>query len=248
MAGNAPSSAHPLVVCWSEATAPTDVYPADINTAVAEGLRNALPGWEVAVAGIDDTDQGLPADLLGRCDVLVWWGHKRHGEVDDALAQRIVGRVRDEGMGFVSLHSAHFAKPNIALMEQMPTDPELFARVRPAGRVAAWGAYVGDSVELTVRTLAASHPISRGVPPQFTLVHHERYSDPYAVPAADTIVFDGDAVLKDGQIDRSQLGFCWTIGKGKMFYFQAGHETDPVFFDARVRRILGNAVTWAAPA
>ena len=32
-----------------------------------------------------------------------------------------------------------------------------------------------------------------------------------------------------------------------MFYFQAGHETDPVFADKNVRKIMANAVTWAAP-
>ena len=65
----------PCIVCWSEATAPEDVYPNDINTAVAEGLRKAMPEAEVVVAGLDQPDQGIPADLLDRCTVLVWWGH-----------------------------------------------------------------------------------------------------------------------------------------------------------------------------
>ncbi len=236
----------PCVVCWSEGTAPEDVFPSDINTAVAEGLVEALPNWEVVVAGIDQAAQGLPDELLGRCDVLVWWGHQRHGDVEDALVDKIVKRVTEDGMGFIALHSAHFAKPNIALMSQMATDPELLKQVRPEGRVAAWGAYVGDSVELTVIATDAGHPIARGVPERFTIAHHERYSDPYAVPPAEAIVFEGDAKLKDGEIDHSQQGFCWTIGKGRMFYFQAGHETDPVFYDPNVRTIVANAVTWAA--
>ena len=40
---------------------------------------------------------------------------------------------------------------------------------------------------------------------------------------------------------------CWQIGKGKVFYFQPGHETNPVFYEIPVRQILRNAVEWAAP-
>ena len=239
--------AKPCVVCWSEGTAPKNVYPKDINTAVAEGLRESLPGWEVVVAGIGQPDQGLPDALLNRCDVLVWWGHKRHSNVANALTDKIVKRVKEDGMGFVSLHSAHFAKPNIKLMSQMKTDPELLKKVRPRGRVAAWGTYRGDSIDLTITVKKPDHPIAKGLPAKFTFKHSERYSDPYAVPKPEAVVFVGDATLKDGKIDTSQQGFCWTIGNGRMFYFQPGHETNPVFLDKNVRKIMANAVTWAGP-
>jgi len=245
--GAAKAQAKPCVVCWSEGTAPKKIYPKDINTAVADGLRKALPAWDVVAADISQPDQGLPQALLNRCDVLIWWGHKRHGQVDNKLADRIVTRVKKDGMGFISLHSSHFAKPNIKLMSQAKTDPELLKKVRPGGRVAAWGAYRGDSVTLTITTKEPKHPIALGVPAKFTFEHGERYSDPYAVPKADAVVFVGDAKLKDGKIDKSEQGFCWTIGKGRMFYFQPGHETNPVFFDKNVRKIIANAVTWAAP-
>jgi arylsulfatase A len=39
----------------------------------------------------------------------------------------------------------------------------------------------------------------------------------------------------------------WEVVKGKVFYFQPGHETNPVFFDPNVRKIMCNAVQWAAP-
>jgi trehalose utilization protein len=119
------------------------------------------------------------------------------------------------------------------------------ARVRPEGKVAAWGNYVGDSVDLTVITTAPEHPIARGVPASFTFVHHERYSDPYAAPEPDAVVFEGDATLRDGGVDHSRQGLCWQIGRGRVFYFQAGHETNPVFFDPHVRTVVGNAVRWA---
>lgn len=70
------------VVVWSEGTAPKNVYPNDINTAIAEGLK-PLKGWDVVVASINDPDQGLPDDLLKSANVLIWWGHQRHGDVKD---------------------------------------------------------------------------------------------------------------------------------------------------------------------
>ncbi len=222
----------PVVVVWAEGTAPKKVYPTEINGAIADGLKRDLEGWEVVVADLSDADQGLPDALLNRCDVLIWWGHQKHGQVKNELVDKVVKRVKEDGMGFISLHSSHFAKPNIRLM----------------GTRCSWGAYLGDSVTLKIRVKDSSHPIAKGVSEEFTIEHHERYNDPYAVPKADSIVFDGVATLKDGKTDTSQVGFTWTVGKGKMFYFQAGHETDPVFADANVRKIMANAVKWAAPA
>jgi len=33
-----------------------------------------------------------------------------------------------------------------------------------------------------------------------------------------------------------------------MFYFQVGHETNPVFYDKNIRKNMANAVQWAAPS
>ncbi len=133
-------------------------------------------------------------------------------------------------MGFISLHSSHFAKPNIRIM----------------GTRCSWGAYLGDSVTLKISVKDAKHPIAEGIT-EFTIDHHERYSDPYAVPKPDSIIFEGLATMKDGKTEMSQVGFAWKVGKGNMFYFQAGHETDAVFADANVRKIMANAVKWCAP-
>ncbi|MDD4871260.1 MAG: ThuA domain-containing protein [Kiritimatiellae bacterium] len=234
------------VVVWSEGTAPKNVYPKDINSAIAEGLA-CLEEWEVVIANLSDPDQGLPDALLNRADVLIWWGHKKHGEVKDELAAKIEKRVKEDGMGFISLHSAHFAKANIKLMSVCETKKEILDQVHPKNRVAAWGAYKGDSTILTIKVKDESHPIAKGIPKEFSLPHSERYSDPYAVPEAKSIVFEGVHELKDGGKDPSKQGFCWDIGKGKMFYFQPGHETNPIFFDANIRKIIANAVLWAAP-
>ena len=233
------------VVVWSEGTAPQNVYPSDINGAVAEGLA-CLKGWEIVKANLDDPDQGLSDERLNGCDVLIWWGHKKHRQVKDELVEKIVRRVKADGMGFISLHSSHFAKANIALMSLTEAGKESLDKAKTKGRVASWGAYKGDSVTLTITVKTPSHPIAKGVT-GFTIDHGERYSDPYAVPLPQAVVFEGDAKLKDGTIDHSQVGLCWEIGKGKVFYLQAGHETNPVFFDTNIRKIIANAVQWAAP-
>lgn len=217
------------VVVWSEGTAPKNVYPQDINGAVAEGLA-ALKDWEVVKADISQPDQGLPDALLNRCNVLIWWGHKRHDEVSDALVAKIVKRVKEDGMGFISLHSSHFAKANKALM----------------GTACSWGAYKADSKTLDVTVKSPDHPIAKGVK-NFTIKHSERYSEPYAIPEPQSVVFEGVHNLKKRGEDPSRIGLCWEVGKGRFFYFQAGHETNPVYYDANVQLILRNAVEWAGP-
>jgi trehalose utilization protein len=220
------------VVVWSEGTAPKGVYPNDINGAIAEGLRASeqLKEWDVVVANLSDPDQGLPDALLAKADVLVWWGHKKHGEVKDELVNRIEKRVKEEGMGFIALHSAHFAKPNKRLM----------------GSPCTFKAYVGDNKETVIKVTDADHPLAKGVAKEFTIENAERYSDPYAVPPAAATPFGGTHIHKDGVKEESTQGYCWTVGKANYFYFQAGHETNPIYFQPEIRKIMANAVIWAA--
>jgi trehalose utilization protein len=49
-----------------------------------------------------------------------------------------------------------------------------------------------------------------------------------------------------GEVFRS--GCCYTRGLGKIFYFRPGHETYPTYFHPGVRRVIANAVRWAAPS
>ena len=217
------------VVVWAEGTAPADkVYPADVNTAIAEGLKELLPEWKVETAGIADPEQGCSAESLNACDVLIWWGHKRHGDVRDEYVDRIVRRVKEEGMGFISVHSSHFAKPNKRLM----------------GTPCSWKAYVIDGCKLKVVVTDPNHPLAKGVK-DFTLPQVERYSEPYAVPTPESVPFKGVYLYPNGKEEPVRVGLCWTIGKGRMFYFAPGHETYRDFYLDQVRRIFANAVVWA---
>ena len=42
-------------------------------------------------------------------------------------------------------------------------------------------------------------------------------------------------------------GCVWHRGYGKVFYFQPGHETFPVYYQKEIQTVITNAVRWAAP-
>jgi len=225
------------VVVWSEGTANVDpaskgVYPDDINTAIAEGLKPlAANGWEIVKASLNDPDQGLSDARLDRTDVLIWWGHKKHGEVKDELVSKIVSRVKAGHMGFIGTHSAHFSKPLKALL----------------GTPCSWAEYKADGTSAEIIVKEPNHPICKGVK-DFKLPKIERYGEPFAVPTPEAVPLDGLYTRPDGQTQPGRMGLCWTIGKGKVFYFTPGHETYNDYYRPEVRRIFVNAVEWAAPA
>ena len=101
------------VTVWNEhRQEPSDervrsVYPDGIHGAIAEGLRGA--GLDVRTATLDEPDHGLTDTVLAETDVLTWWGHVAHDEVDDAIVDRVQARVLD-GMGLIALHSGHYSK------------------------------------------------------------------------------------------------------------------------------------------
>jgi trehalose utilization protein len=41
-------------------------------------------------------------------------------------------------------------------------------------------------------------------------------------------------------------GCCYERGRGRIFYFQPGHETYPTYFQPMVRRVIANAARWTA--
>ena len=59
------------------------IYPKGLHAVVADAVKDE--DIEVRLAALDDPQQGLPDEVLNNTDVLIWWGHMAHGEVDDAL-------------------------------------------------------------------------------------------------------------------------------------------------------------------
>jgi len=113
------------VLMWDERQpAQKQAYPTGLGNQVAQHLRT-LPGLAVQTALLDDPQQGLAN--LDSTDVLLWWGHVRHAEIEPKTAERIVQRVRSGQMGLIALHSAHWSRPFVEAMTQIARDRALAA-------------------------------------------------------------------------------------------------------------------------
>ena len=200
------------------------IYPDGLHATI-KAFLDKNEDLEVRLAALDDPDQGLPDDVLENTDVLLWWGHMAHKEVDDELVKRIQNRVYLGKMGFIALHSGHHSKPFKAIVG---TNGNL-----------SWGR---DQKEIMWNLLPA-HPIAAGIPDHFLIEKEELYCEPFYIPQPDELVFGG--WYEDGFIFRA--GCCFFRGAGKVFYFQPGHESCPSFHNEYVQRIITNAVYWAKP-
>jgi trehalose utilization protein len=245
------SSEKVKVVVWDEdpAHAPKAVYPRSLRGAIADGLQSldTLGQLDVSVAGLDDPEQGLPDERLNGTDVLLWWGHARHGEVEDSLAERIKERCHKHGMGLIVLHSGHYSKP-------------FKETVGGPGHLKGGWREADDSEE--IRVCAPWHPIASGVL-DFTLESEEMYGAPFDVPPFQTLVLQSRFSVGN---ETFPSGICWTVGEGidpeftsgpgggkgqgegkaRLFYFRPGHETYRTYYDENVQKVIYNAVRWAA--
>ena len=141
------------------------VYPDGIHGAIAAGLEEA-GGFKVRTATLDEPEHGLTEDVLANTDVLVWWGHKAHGDVDDEIVDRVQARVLD-GMGLVVLHSGHLSK---IFMKLMGTTCNLKWRE-------------ADEKE-RIWVVEQGHPIAEGLGEYIELAQEEMYGEHFDIPAA----------------------------------------------------------------
>lgn len=240
------------VLVWDEKPvhAPKELYPTSLNGAIADAL-NALGKGRIqaTTANLEDPEQGITEEALANADVLLWWGHARHGEVTDATAARVKKAVHEQGLGFIPLHSAHYSKAFKAVLEA-------------TGHLkGGWREIEGfEPEEITV--CAPRHPIAQGVS-DFTLDAEEMYGSPFGAPPFQTLVFQ--SYFPHGG-EYFPCGFTVSVGKGidpeftsgggmganqgegvgRVFYFRPGHETTRTYHNPIVHQILVNAVMWAA--
>ena len=200
------------------------LYPDGIHAAIATALEEA--GFETRTATLDEPEHGLTDEVLEATDVLVWWGHIAHEEVEDAVVEKVRRRVLLGGMGLIVLHSGHFSKVFKSLMG---TTCDLKWR-ESDDRERLW-------------VVSPGHPISEGLGEYMELEHEETYGEHFDVPAPEELVFV--SWFSGGEVFRS--GLCYRRGRGKIFYFRPGHETLPTYHDPQVRHVIANAVRWAAP-
>ena len=172
-----------------------------------------------------ETVNEITEEVLSQTDVMVWWGHMHHEKVPFEVAWRVREAV-NKGMGIIFLHSAHLARPFKLLMGTPCT--------------LTWRE---DGDYERVWVVNPAHPIAQGLGRYFVLPHVESYGEPFAIPNPEEVVFIGS--YEGGEVFRS--GCTFHRGNGKIFYFQPGHETFPIYYDENVQKILRNAVEWARP-
>ena len=95
-------------------------------------------GFSVKSARLDDPDQGLGETALDAIDVLVFWCHRRVNDQDDARMESVVRRVLDGKLAFIALHSAHWAKPFVRLMQERSKADALAAIPEPERSSLKW--------------------------------------------------------------------------------------------------------------
>jgi trehalose utilization protein len=237
------------VLVWDENPHHSDkkLYPGNLRAAIAEGLTQLSQNGELIVStgNLDEPDQGVPQKKLEETDVILWWGHARHGEVLDATAERVRERAHKHGIGVIVLHSGHYSK--------------VFQKVVGGPGHLKGGWREADDSE-TIRVCAPWHPVAAGVE-DFVLQDEEMYGGPFDVPPFETLVFQS---LFSGGGETFPSGIAWTVGDGidpeftsgpgkgvgqghgkcRLFYFRPGHETYPTYLDPRVRKVIYNAVRW----
>jgi trehalose utilization protein len=204
------------------------IYPDGIHATIARALA-ADAEISASTATLDQPEHGLSQARLDETDVLLWWGHRAHGDVSDEIVRRVQQRVA-EGMGLIVLHSGHFSKIFKTLM-----GAPCSLRWREAGE------------KERVWAINPSHPIARGIGPCIELPNGEMYGEPFLVPEPLETVFI--SWFEGGEVFRS--GLTYQRGAGRIFYFSPGHETYPIYHDAAIQQVLRNAVRWAynpAPA
>ncbi len=219
------------VVIWNEfrheKTDPrvTALYPLGIHAFIKKFLEqdNEL---NITLAALDDPDQGISDELLESTDVILWWGHMAHGEVNDELMRKIQARVYQGKLGLIALHSGHHSK--------------VFKAVVGATGNLSWG----SNRKEVIWNLFPQHPIAAGIPDHFIIEEEELYCEPFYIPQPDELVFG--AWYEGGYIFRS--GCCFNRGMGKVFYFQPGHETCPSYYNPYVQQIIKSAIQWVKPA
>jgi len=172
----------------------------------------------------DEPDHGLTDEVLAETDVLTWWAHVTHGQVKDEVVDRVQQRVLN-GMGLILLHSSHFSK--------------IFKRLMGTG---CYLKHRGADEKERLWCTDPSHPIAEGIPDHFELPQHEMYGEPFGIPKPDSVVFI--SWFAGGEVFRS--GCTFTRERGRVFYFSPGHESNPIYRDEHVLRIIANACRWAA--
>lgn len=203
------------------------------KVAYPEGFGNCLAALfaqngknKVTLIGMDETGViGFSDKAVDSADVFVWWGHWYHEKVSDEIVKKITDRVH-RGAGAIFLHSAHMAKPFRALMG---TSCSLIWRE--------------DGEQERLWCVNPSHPIAAGLGEYVDIPQEEMYGEFFDIPTPDELVYVG--WFRGGEIFRG--GCVFNRGRGKVFYFNPGHETYPTYKVEAVQKLLSQAADYVCP-
>jgi trehalose utilization protein len=200
------------------------LYPQGMHGAVKEGIEENLgAAVEVRTATLDEPEHGLTEEVLANTDVLTWWGHMAHGDVDDEIVERVHRHVLS-GMGLIVLHSGHWSK--------------IFTKLMGTTCTLRWRS---EQDRELVWTVDPTHPIAKGVPHPITIDEQEMYGEFFDIPTPEELVFISS--FSGGEVFRS--GCTFRRGHGKIFFFSPGDQDYPVYHHKDIRRVISNAVQWA---
>lgn len=198
------------------------IYPDGIHEAIAAPLRSS--SFSVKTATLEQPEHGLTDEVLQQTDVLIWWGHLAHEQVQDEIVDKVQQRVL-EGMGLIALHSSHFSK--------------IFKRLMGTSCNLKWR--IADEKE-RLWLIQPAHPIAAGLEESFEIPAEETYGEFFDIPTPDAVVFI--SWFEGGEVFRS--GCCFERGLGRIFYFRPGDQAYPTYHQPEVQRVIANAVQWAA--
>jgi trehalose utilization protein len=198
------------------------LYPDGIHQALAAHLGQD-PEFVVQTATLDQPEHGLTEAVLAQSDVLIWWAHKAHDRVEDAIVDRVQQRVL-QGMGLIVLHSGHHSK--------------IFKRLMGTSCGLVWRE-AGEKERLWV--VDPAHPITEGLERFIEIPSAEMYGEFFDIPQPDELIFI--SWFEGGEVFRS--GATWRRGQGRIFYFRPGHETYPIYHQKEILQVISNGVRWA---
>lgn len=216
------------VTVWNENVHETNeenirkIYPEGIHGQIASFLKS--DDIFVRTATLEQPEHGLSQEVIDDTDVLIWWSHSSWKKVSDEVVERVCDAVL-RGMGFIALHSAHVSKPFKKLM-----GTSCYLLWRDDDRERLW-------------CCNPTHPIAKGLPPQFDLPQEEMYGEFFDIPKPDDVIFMG--WFAGGEVFRSVCTF--SRGYGKIVYIQPGHEAYPIYYNENIQKLIKNSVEFAAP-
>lgn len=173
----------------------------------------SLPGLTVKSVGLDSPDQGLTEDILAQTDVVVLWCHKRPKEQSDVRMELLVQKVLAGKAGLIALHSAHWAKPFVRLMQER-AKADALAQVPVAERAQAkWEFLNADPYQKLPKKGAAATPSLKQVGSVWQLTLPQCVFPTYRADAAPSHV----ATLASQHPIAAGLPAKWDIPQTEMY-------------------------------